>query len=356
MPADLGRRRQPWLRSRPASRRGDGGDHALEAADDLFLGQAFGGAAFGVGAGAGVPAQPGERDAVEGHPALGRGEGPTIKTMGTRSRQRAERMRVRYAGGRPNEEAKAIHRRFVAGWHPRLLPIAGVLDVPGRRSGATIHVPLVIVPYRGRWYLVSMLGQRANWVANVRAAGGQAVLLHGCRRPVRLVEIPAVQRAPIIRRYLLVAWGARPHMAATMACPAARGRGRGRRIPRVPGGPPPVRPGHHPVGCMAYNQKGTRSKQPACCSGVAGRQASGQVPRRSALIAAAHDESCVVALSWRAYPPDTVARRGSRRVRRQDTGNAAQPGETVSPRVCGGRPWLTGNASLPLSWMQDLFR
>ena len=139
--------------------------------------------------------------------------------MGGRRRQRIERMRARYAGGRPDEETKAIHRRFVAGWQPRLLPIAAVLDVAGRTSGATIRVPLVIVPYRGRWYLVSMLGERANWVRNVRAAGGQGVLLHGRSRRVHLVEVPTAQRAPIIRRYLLFAWGAHPHMPVTWHTP-----------------------------------------------------------------------------------------------------------------------------------------
>src|SRR5690242_7416970 len=41
------------------------GDVAFEAADDLFSGHAFFGAACGVGAGAGVPAQPAEHDPVE---------------------------------------------------------------------------------------------------------------------------------------------------------------------------------------------------------------------------------------------------------------------------------------------------
>jgi len=135
--------------------------------------------------------------------------------MGGRRQERAERARARYAGGRPNAEAKAIHRRYTAGPIPRLVPIAAVLEVPGRVSGATIQVPLVIVPYRARWYLVSMLGDQANWVRNARAAGGEALLLHGRRRPVHLVEVPADQRAPIVRRYLLFAWGARPHMSVT---------------------------------------------------------------------------------------------------------------------------------------------
>jgi hypothetical protein len=58
-----------------------------------------------------------------------------------------------------------------------------------------------------------MLGEQPNWVRNVRAAGGSAVLTHGRRRPVRLVEVPAAGRAPIIRRYLTFALGARPHIA-----------------------------------------------------------------------------------------------------------------------------------------------
>jgi hypothetical protein len=139
--------------------------------------------------------------------------------MITSGRRRAERMRARYAGGRPNEEARAIHRRYVAGPLPRLVPTAAVLEVPGRVSGRTVHVPLVIVPYRARWYLVSMLGEHANWVRNVQAADGDAVLLHGRRRPVQLVDVPAAQRAPIIRRYLLVAPGARPHMPVTWRSP-----------------------------------------------------------------------------------------------------------------------------------------
>jgi hypothetical protein len=55
-----------WLSS---GRGGEGsvdlaGDVAFEAADDFFLCEAFGGAAFDVGAGALVPAQSADHDAV----------------------------------------------------------------------------------------------------------------------------------------------------------------------------------------------------------------------------------------------------------------------------------------------------
>jgi hypothetical protein len=118
-----------------------------------------------------------------------------------------------YANGRPDERARAVHRRYVDGWLPRLLPIAAVLHVRGRVTGAEVNVPVVVVPYRWQWYTVAMLGEKANWVHNVRAAGGEAELTHGRRRPVRLVEVAAADRARIIRRYLVFALGARPHLA-----------------------------------------------------------------------------------------------------------------------------------------------
>ncbi|MGD0083396.1 MAG: nitroreductase/quinone reductase family protein [Acidimicrobiales bacterium] len=132
---------------------------------------------------------------------------------------RAEKKRALYPGGRPTPEAKAIHRRFAAGPLPRVLPIASLLEVRGRRSGQTIRIPLAIVRYRRSWYLVSMFGEQSNWVKNVRASDGEAVLTHGRRRPVRLVEVPFPDRAPIIKRYLLFATGARPHMQVGWGAP-----------------------------------------------------------------------------------------------------------------------------------------
>ena len=121
-------------------------------------------------------------------------------------------MRALYPGGRPSPAAKAIHHRFIASPLPRVLPIASVLEVPGRKSGRVTQVPLVTVRFKGAWYLVSMFGEQSNWVKNVRAAGGEGVLTHGRRRPVRLVEVQTTDRAAIIKRYLLLAFGARPHM------------------------------------------------------------------------------------------------------------------------------------------------
>ena len=142
---------------------------------------------------------------------------PTDLPKGRRARERYLEKRRLYAGGRPNDEAKAIHRRFNSSWIPRLVPIACVLEVRGRTSGEVRSVPLVIAPWRCRWYLASMLGDDANWVLNVRAANGEASLVRGRRRQVRLVEVPVAKRPRILRRYLLFAWGARPHVAVLLS-------------------------------------------------------------------------------------------------------------------------------------------
>lgn len=73
-------------------------------------------------------------------------------------------------------------------------------------------LPVVVADYEGAEYLVSMLGDAAGWVRNVRAAHGKAVLLRRGGHPVRLVEVPADERSVILRRYLEVAPGARPHI------------------------------------------------------------------------------------------------------------------------------------------------
>ncbi len=117
-----------------------------------------------------------------------------------------------YAGGRPGGVARVLNRAqaavHAAGiWPTRL----AALEVSGRRSGRRITLPVVIADLDGERYLVAMLGEGANWVANVRAAGGQAVLRHGRRENVLLQEVAPADRAPILRRYLAVAPAARAH-------------------------------------------------------------------------------------------------------------------------------------------------
>ena len=118
-----------------------------------------------------------------------------------------------YRGGRPHAMARFLNRGWAvlagSGWAPERV---SRLEVTGHRSGRLISFPVVVADYQGQEYLVSMLGDQANWVRNVRAAQGHAVLKHGLRQEIMLSEIPRERRAPILRRYLEVAPGARPHV------------------------------------------------------------------------------------------------------------------------------------------------
>jgi deazaflavin-dependent oxidoreductase (nitroreductase family) len=122
-------------------------------------------------------------------------------------------LRWLYRGARPNLFARLQNRAsaiaFAAGIWPKRV---AALEVRGRRSGRVISFPVVIADYEDERYLVAMLGEDANWVRNVRAAGGRAVLRHGRREVVRLEDVPAESRPAILRRYLERAPGARPHI------------------------------------------------------------------------------------------------------------------------------------------------
>jgi deazaflavin-dependent oxidoreductase (nitroreductase family) len=95
------------------------------------------------------------------------------------------------------------------------------LEVTGRRSGRIVSLPLVLTVVDGQRYLVPMLGDDAQWVRNVRAAGGRAVLRSGAREEIQFEEIPADERAPILKAYLQRAPGARPHVPVNKAAPLA---------------------------------------------------------------------------------------------------------------------------------------
>ena len=73
--------------------------------------------------------------------------------------------------------------------------------VRGRKSGKMRSNVVTYVEHDGARYLVAPRGT-TEWVRNVRAARGEAALKHGRSQPVRLIEVPDAQRAPIIRSYL----------------------------------------------------------------------------------------------------------------------------------------------------------
>lgn len=121
-------------------------------------------------------------------------------------------LRAMYVGGRGNATARRYARVWDVAFGLGLLPKRWVtLEVRGRRTGRVTRFPLGMADVGGQWYLVSMLGE-CNWVRNVRAAGGRATLRRRGARPVRLVEIPVQERAPVIRRYVERVPGGRPHI------------------------------------------------------------------------------------------------------------------------------------------------
>ena len=131
-------------------------------------------------------------------------------------------LRWLYRGGRPGRFARAQNRlsaiAFAAGIAPRRV---AELQIQGRRTGRVIRFPVVIADYESGRYLVSMLGADVNWVRNLHAAGGRAVLRHGRSEAVRLEEVSPPDRAPVLRRYLQVAPGARPHIPVDRNAPLA---------------------------------------------------------------------------------------------------------------------------------------
>lgn len=123
-------------------------------------------------------------------------------------------MRWFYRGGHPNRAAGLLNalaaRIHALGLAPNYLV---TLEVAGRRSGRRLRLPLVMAVVGDERYLVSMLGETASWVQNVKAAGGHVTLLHGRRERVRLQSVAIEQRAAVLKAYLRRAPGARPHVA-----------------------------------------------------------------------------------------------------------------------------------------------
>jgi len=127
-----------------------------------------------------------------------------------------------YPGGRPNTFTRRLNsgqaRLSARGIFPALMV---ALETRGRRSGRTCQVPMVVAQIGKERYLVSMLGENSDWVRNLRASAGAAVLRHRIVEKVKLEEVPVSQRAPILKAYLRRAPGARPHFDISLDAPLA---------------------------------------------------------------------------------------------------------------------------------------
>ena len=125
----------------------------------------------------------------------------------------SDRLRSMYPGGRAGVRARRLSMLCATVFGLGLGPRRWVsLEVTGRKSGRIVRFPLGMADLAGQWYLVAMLGEHCNWVLNVRAADGRAVIRHGRAIDCHLVEVPSAERPEILQRYLRKVPGGRPHI------------------------------------------------------------------------------------------------------------------------------------------------
>ncbi|HZT08375.1 MAG TPA: nitroreductase/quinone reductase family protein [Chloroflexota bacterium] len=139
-------------------------------------------------------------------------QGSVNEMMHTDPAEQSPILRWFYKGWRPTRLGRWVNR--VQGWWSGLgLPPreVAVLEVRGRVSGHRRSNPVVIATVEGKRYLVSMLGRQSEWVKNVEAAHGDAVIRQGRREQVHLVQVPSDERAPILREYVRIASSGRKH-------------------------------------------------------------------------------------------------------------------------------------------------
>ena len=95
------------------------------------------------------------------------------------------------------------------------------LGVRDRASGRMRRDAVVVPTVSGERFIVSMFGTISDWVHNIEAAHGDAVISHGGSFRVRLVPVPPEQRAPILQEYVRVASSGRKHFPLPVGAPLA---------------------------------------------------------------------------------------------------------------------------------------
>jgi deazaflavin-dependent oxidoreductase (nitroreductase family) len=83
-----------------------------------------------------------------------------------------------------------------------------VLTIAGRTTGLPRRTPIAIVELDGARYIVAGYPS-ADWVKNARAGSRATLSRGGASTTVRLVEVPAAERPPILREFLRAIRGGR---------------------------------------------------------------------------------------------------------------------------------------------------
>lgn len=134
--------------------------------------------------------------------------------------ERRARMRLYYRNWRPTRLGRWVNWLW-GSWASLGLPpnFQVALEVRGHASGRRRVTDVGIATVEAKRYLVSMLGPGSDWVKNVEAAQGDAIIRHGRRRAVHLVLVPPEQRAPVLREYVRIARSGRLHFPLSVGAP-----------------------------------------------------------------------------------------------------------------------------------------
>jgi hypothetical protein len=130
--------------------------------------------------------------------------------------------RLFYRNRRPTRLGHWVSQGFCwlarAGLTPRSWVALEVRD----RASRLMRADAVVVPtVAGQQYVVSMFGTISDWVRNLEAADGEAVISHAGSRLVHLAPVPPGERAPILREYVRVASSGRKHFPLPAGAPLA---------------------------------------------------------------------------------------------------------------------------------------
>lgn len=128
--------------------------------------------------------------------------------------------RLFYRNRRPTWLGHWVSQLSCLGARLGLTPRAWVsLEVRDRTSGRMRADAVVVPTLAGQRYVVSMFGAISDWVQNVEAAQGDAIISHGRPAHVRLVPVPPEERAPILKEYVRVASSGRKHFPLPLGAP-----------------------------------------------------------------------------------------------------------------------------------------
>ena len=130
--------------------------------------------------------------------------------------------RLFYRNRRPTRLGHWVSQMFCWGARAGLTPESWVsLEVRDRRSGRMRADAVVVATVGGSRHIVSMFGTISDWVQNVEAAHGDAVVYHASPVRVRLVLVPPEERAPVLKEYVRMASSGRKHFPLPVGAPLA---------------------------------------------------------------------------------------------------------------------------------------